>query len=142
MTSSSSTQEFPRRFDALPDIFAFIGGYFTAHQIDEHHRFSVEFAVEEIFTNMVKYHPEGRRPIVVELSGGEGELKIGLTDRGVDPFDITQAPTVDTAAELAERTPGGLGLQLTRKMMDSVSYEYKDRTRRITLLKKLGKVDV
>ena len=31
---------------------------------------------------------------------------------------------------LAERQPGGLGLQLTRQMVDSIEYEYQDTQRR------------
>jgi anti-sigma regulatory factor (Ser/Thr protein kinase) len=42
----------------------------------------------------------------------------------VDRFDITQAPEVDVHRGIDERQPGGLGLHLIRRMVDSIKYEY------------------
>ena len=58
-----------------------------------------------------------------------------MLDDDVEPFDITRAPDVDIDAPIEEREPGGLGLHLIRRMVDSVEYEYvkERRQSRITL---------
>ena len=57
-------------------------------------------------------------------------VELTLVDRNVEPFDVTRAPEVDIDAPIAQRTPGGLGLHLIRRMADSVEYEYKTESRR------------
>ena len=43
-------------------------------------------------------------------------------------------PAVDVDAPLENRTPGGLGLYLVLKMADSIHYEYRNRTSKITFI--------
>ena len=52
-----------------------------------------------------------------------------LTDYDVDPFDVTKAPDVDVTLPIEQRRPGGLGLHLIRRLMDSVDYEYSEASR-------------
>jgi anti-sigma regulatory factor (Ser/Thr protein kinase) len=39
------------------------------------------------------------------------------------------APDADVDRPLEQRTPGGLGLHLIRRMVDSLEYRYDDKTR-------------
>ena len=48
------------------------------------------------------------------------------------------APPADTTSTLAERKPGGLGLHLIRKMVDSIDYHYENGCSKITFTKLLG----
>ena len=45
---------------------------------------------------------------------------------------------VDVDSMLDDRTPGGLGLYLVAKMVDSIHYEYRNRTSKITFTKRSG----
>ena len=49
----------------------------------------------------------------------------------------TLAPEVDTSLPLEQRLPGGLGLHLVRKLVDSLEYRYDSQRRqgRITFRK-------
>ena len=60
-----------------------------------------------------------------------------MTDYDVDPFDVTEAPDADIRLPIDERKPGGLGLHLVRRLLDSIAYEYTKETRqsRITFRK-------
>lgn len=130
-------RSFGRSFAELPRAFEFTAEFFAAARIAESHRLAIDFAVEEIFTNMVKYHPQAAGEIDIELER-DGEIaRVALIDRDVEPFDVTATEAPDTSAPLEGRQVGGLGLHLTRQMMTTVSYEYDDRTSRVVMTKEL-----
>ena len=120
---------FPPRFDALADVVAFTAAAFEQEGIDASLRTVVDFALEELFTNVVKY---GRTsaPVQVEVRAIAGGVEASLTADGVADFDVTRAPETDVHLPLEQRQPGGLGLQLTRQMVDSIEYEYQDTQQR------------
>ena len=114
---------------------AFSAAAFARLGIDEQLLAIVDLAVEELFTNMVKYGIGSSAPVHIGIGAIAGGVEVRLTDVDVEPFDITQAPDVDVNAPIEEREPGGLGLHLIRRMADSVEYEYAKERRqsRITL---------
>jgi len=130
-------RSFPREINALAAIFDFVDEVFSVEGIDPANVFEVNLVIEELFTNMVKYHPEGTNDIGLRIDRENDRLLISLTDSGVDEYDPTQAREVDTNLPLKDRTPGGLGIHLVRRMTESFDYRYEDRTSTITLVKKL-----
>jgi anti-sigma regulatory factor (Ser/Thr protein kinase) len=58
-----------------------------------------------------------------------GGVEMALTDYDVEQFDVTRAPDVDTSKPIEQREPGGLGLHLIRRMVDSMEYEYSQERR-------------
>jgi anti-sigma regulatory factor (Ser/Thr protein kinase) len=132
-------KKFKREVASLEKIFEFVGEFVEANSIDEGTVFTINFVVEEIFTNMVKYSPESSNDILVGLEREDRTLTIHLTDFNVEPFDLTKSAEVDIHQALKERKVGGLGIHLVRKMVDSVDYEYKDRISKVTLKKTLEK---
>ncbi len=97
----------------------------------------MQFVVEEVFTNMVRYNRESCNDVSIRLHLENGALSVSLADRDVHDYNPNQRPPIDVEQPLQERKPGGLGIHLVREMMDDVQYEYKDRTARITLIKHL-----
>jgi anti-sigma regulatory factor (Ser/Thr protein kinase) len=79
--------------------------------------------MEELFTNMVKYNPDNSNDILLDVETSAGGVIVRMTDYDVDAFDVTQPRRVNLDAPLDERTPGGLGLHLIQKMVDSLKYE-------------------
>lgn len=133
---------FPRRFASLPDIFALTSGFFAAQRLDPVLLPVVDLAVEELFTNMVKYSTESAAEVSIALKPVARGVEVTLVDYDVEPFDVTQAPDVDTTLPAEERRPGGLGLFLVKKMVDSLEYRYQNRESRITFRKTTGEPHV
>lgn len=138
MTGLPAEKEFPKKISSLPDIFLFLDDSLGKVSPDRTllHLFSL--AVEEFFTNMVKYSPEGTRDVRVRVSEEGGMAVVTLVDRDVQPFDVTAAATPDTTLPIEMRRPGGLGIHLSRELLDAVEYRYEDRCSTITLKKRPG----
>ena len=131
-------KKFKRSFASLDTIFAFTEAFFDAEALDRDDLFAVNFAVEELFTNMVKYNADNGQDILLDLRRTDDVLTVRLTDFGVEPFDVTQAPPADVDSPLEERQVGGLGLHLVPKIVDSLDYAHVDGQSRITFTKRLG----
>ena len=131
-------KSFPRRFEALGEIYAFADEILTTARIAEGTRYTVQLALEELFTNMVKYSPGNAHDILLDVSAERGCVAVTLTDFDVDEFDVTVDRGVDTAQPLEQRKPGGLGLHLVQGMVDSLEYEYRDRQSTVRFTKESG----
>jgi phosphoserine phosphatase len=128
---------FERSFDSLQGIFDFTSEVFARERIDRKLLAAVDFTVEELFTNMVKYSTTSDAAVRVDIVTIERGVEVTLTDYDVEPFDPTQAPDADITLPIEKREPGGLGLHLIRRLVDSVAYEYSkdERRSRITFRK-------
>jgi serine/threonine-protein kinase RsbW len=135
-------RKFSRSFDELKEIVAFTEGFFTEAGIDPSLRFIVDLCVEELFVNMVTYDTETQEDILLEMHPHDLGVKVSMTDYGVERFDPRDGPAVDVDAPLEERDPGGLGLYLVLKMVDSIHYEYRNRTSKITFIAERKQKDV
>lgn len=127
-----------RDIAALPALVKLAARFFHSHHDVGHARYAVELALEEVFTNMVKYNA-GAGPIRVTIDRRRGEIVLTLTDSDAPPFDpFTEVPETVVTGSLAERAPGGLGIHLVRKMMDRIEYSHRDRTATVTLHKRIS----
>jgi serine phosphatase RsbU (regulator of sigma subunit)/anti-sigma regulatory factor (Ser/Thr protein kinase) len=120
---------FPRSFDSIAAIAGFTADVFAARRWDPRLLPVVDLAVEELFTNMVKYSSESRSDVRIALAWVDGAVELTLTDSGVEPYDVSRAPEANVTLPLERREPGGLGLHLVRRMTQSVVYEYSEETR-------------
>lgn len=132
------SREFQRSFEALDDVFAFADHFFEANAIEDRSAFALKLAIEEVFTNFVKYNPDSPELLRINLERIDTRVVATLVDPDTIPFDITEYDLADTSSALEERTPGGLGIYLVRRMVDDLTYEHRDRTSTITLTKHLS----
>ena len=122
-------QAFARSIDQLDAIFAFTADGLARLGVDPSLAGAIDFVVEELFTNMVKYGGASTAPVAIEMDPIEAGVEVRLLDRDVDAFDVTRAPPVDVNAPIEAREPGGLGLHLIRKMVDVITYRYDANAR-------------
>jgi sigma-B regulation protein RsbU (phosphoserine phosphatase) len=145
-TGLARRASFARSFDSLDALFGFLGEAMAAEGIDADARDtsgrpvrnSVEFIAEELFTNMVKYNAAGNADIRVELERRGNELWCRVIDPDSEEFDVAAAPDVDVGAGAESRAPGGLGIHLSRRLADSLEYDYSRRSSTITFRTTLG----
>ena len=110
--------------------------FFAEKDIDTGLRNVVDLAIEELFVNMVKYNTGTHAKIEIKLEPQQDGIKVTLTDFDVERFDPTVHGKVDVNAPLEDRVPGGLGVFLTLKLVDSIEYDYRDRVSKITFIKR------
>ncbi len=99
----------------------------------------ISVAAEEIFVNIAHYaYAPGKGIATVRLTISREPARATITfiDRGT-PFDPLKKEDPDVTLSAEERAIGGLGIYMTKKTMDEVFYEYKDRQNRLTLVKNL-----
>jgi anti-sigma regulatory factor (Ser/Thr protein kinase) len=122
----------------LDDVFSFIDTFVDDNKLDEATAYSVSLALEELFTNMVKYNPNNPNSILITLEYKEEYVISSITDFDVEPFDILKERQYDLHLPVDKRPIGKLGIYLVKKVMDDVSYSYINRNSKITLIKKIG----
>ena len=103
-------------------------------------RMQIGIAVEEIFVNIANYaYKPGRGDATVRVAYDEDAMTATLTfiDSGI-PYDPLKKEDPDVTLSAEERQIGGLGIFMTKKIMDEMSYEYKDGKNVLTLKKFLS----
>jgi anti-sigma regulatory factor (Ser/Thr protein kinase) len=124
----SESASFARRIDALAEIVAFTAAAFERQGIAAALRAEVDFAIEELFTNIVKYG-RGEAAVTIEIAAIPEGVEVTLTEPDAARFDVTRAPPVDITLPAVQRQPGGLGLHLIARLVDSVQYAYSQEER-------------
>lgn len=112
----------------LPQVLSFIEQHLDEVGCPPKAQMQIAVAAEEIFVNIANYAyaPEiGEATVRVEVSEDPITVTITFMDKG-KPFDPTKKADPDVTLSAQERDIGGLGIFMTKKMMDDVSYEYRD----------------
>ena len=100
-------------------------------------RMQIDVAAEEIFINIARYaYAPGKGKAIVRVEVSEDPITVTITfvDHGI-PYDplAKEDPNISLPAE--QREVGGLGIFMTKKIMDDVSYEYRDGQNILSLKK-------
>ena len=99
----------------------------------------IDVIVEEVFVNIAHYAygtERGKAAVRAEISEKPPVVTITFADRGM-PYDPLAREDPDVTLPAEQRQIGGLGIYMTKKMMDEVRYEYRDGQNILTLKKKL-----
>ena len=128
---SNNTEEVATLSDFVKD---FLG------QIEMDHKVSagLRLALEETVVNVMNYaYPSGEYgEVTVFADSNFKEVRFTVVDSGF-PFDPTAVLAADITLDAKNRPIGGLGIHLTRKLVDSVSYCWKHGNNVLTLTKQI-----
>ena len=123
----------------LPTVLAFVDEQLEAVGCSMKTQMQIDVAVEEIFVNVASYAyapGHGGAEVRVEISGEPLTAAITVIDRGV-PYNPLAREDPELTLSAEEREVGGLGIYLTKELMDDVSYAFRDGQNILTLKKKI-----
>lgn len=112
----------------VPIVTRFVDDYLAVRNCPVKVRTQLDIAIDELFSNIANYAyfpSAGQATVRISVDGDPPAVTITLIDRGVPYNPLSrQDPNVTLAAE--ERQIGGLGIFMTKKMMDDMTYERRD----------------
>ena len=123
----------------LPRVLEYVNQRLESTDCSSRARLQIGVAVEEVFVNIANYAyaPEkGFATVRVEVGGDPVTVTITFIDHGV-PYDPLAREDPDVTLPAEAREIGGLGIFMTKKLMDDVTYTYKDGQNVLTLKKNL-----
>ena len=99
--------------------------------------FAVQLVIEELTTNIVKDGTGAPSDslVGVRLLFETGAVVVEIENQG-DRFNPFERPDPNLNQSIEDRQIGGLGIHLSRKMMDEYEYAYRNGTNFIMLRKK------
>ena len=121
----------------LQQVMDFVDGVLEENGCSVKMQMQIDLSVEEIYVNIANYaYGDGVGKAEISADCSDGEITITFKDSGV-PYNPLEKEDPDITLSADEREVGGLGIFLTKKNMDSVSYEYKDGYNILTMTKKI-----
>ena len=132
-------QTFPAKVDALSDVLGFVDQTLEEYECPMKIQTAICVAIEEVFVNVAHYaygEGEGDMTLGIAFDAESREITFRMTDRGT-PFDPLKKPDPDITLTAEEREIGGLGIFITKKTMDSVTYAYENGENVLTMIKKI-----
>lgn len=102
-------------------------------------KFKLRLSIEEAVENVVRYAYDGGIGWLeagIHFDQNTLLLTIQLRDAGV-PFNPLEKEDPDLSLSAEDRTIGGLGIFLCKKMMDNIEYHYEDGNNVLTMTKRV-----
>jgi anti-sigma regulatory factor (Ser/Thr protein kinase) len=124
---------------ALPAACEALSQWLAQRDVPPAADYLANLALEELVTNCIKYGYDDalEHTIEVEVKLSDTEMVFTLADDGhaFNPLDL---PEPDLNLPVGERSIGGLGIHLLRKMSSRVEYSREQGKNRVSLYKTLG----
>ena len=127
--------------DNLKDLFVFVEQALITLGTPDDNRDKMMVAMDEILTNVATYaYPEDKRGTIrVSIYRNDNTITAEVVDHG-KPFDPTKHPEPDTTLPIEQRPIGGLGIHLTRKLMNSMRYDCEKSQNRLIITTSWGEI--
>jgi serine/threonine-protein kinase RsbW len=116
------TLQLTARVEDLAEIRHWLRTKAARLHIDPSTTYDILLAVTELVTNTLLYGYQDKTGFIEVEMGREGDiLVIHLRDRA-EAFDPTQVPPPDISLPLDKRPIGGMGIYLTKQLVDRIAY--------------------
>ena len=129
--------EIPAEKTRLNEVTGFVLDFAKELGFENKELFQLKLCTEEIFVNVASYAYEpDTGSVTVTAEGGKDPLTVTVSfiDSG-KPFDPLAKPDPEKNRSLSQAKKGGLGIFLTKRFMDEVSYAYQDGKNVLTIKK-------
>lgn len=121
----------------LGRVVDFIADFLLQNGFGQKSILQMSVAADEIFTNICRYAygPEGGQVhIDLSMDARNSAASIRFSDRG-RMFDPLGAQLPDITLPAAQRTEGGLGIFMVRKLVSHIEYQYENGMNILTITK-------
>ncbi|MBO5931013.1 MAG: SpoIIE family protein phosphatase [Clostridia bacterium] len=130
---------FPAKLDALNDVLGFVEETLEGYECPMKVQTAICVAIEEVFVNVAHYaygDGEGDMTLGIGFDEESRTVTFRMADKGV-PFDPLKKPDPDITLSAEDREIGGLGIFITKKTMNEVTYAYENGENILTMTKKI-----
>ena len=132
---------FPAAKNALPEVMAFTEECLESFECPMKSSMTICVAVEEIFVNIASYaygagNGNGNASLAFGFEENERIMTLVIKDNGT-PFNPLERDEPDISLSADDREIGGLGIFITKKTMDTISYSYENGENVLTMTKKI-----
>jgi phosphoserine phosphatase RsbU/P len=139
--SKNEELQFPlkNRLQEIARLSEGLSEFAAGHELTPSVLHDLNLALEEAVTNIISYGYSDNREheILVSIRIETGEVIAELKD-DARPFNPLTAPEADITKPLDQRTAGGLGIHLMRKLMDKIEYQRLEDGNLLTMKKKIA----
>ena len=115
---------------------SFVEEALDKHQCPRKAKMQILVALDEIYSNIVKFSGATRVTLIVEVRKATLTARLTFIDNG-KPYDPIQQADPDVTLSAEEREIGGLGIFIVKKTMDSVSYRRNGENNELEITKNL-----
>ena len=124
-------------FAELDRMRSFLKEYLDGLKISDKDYFKIELALLEICVNIIRYaYPQSNGDIQIKVWRDEGKMYIEIRDKGV-PFDPRKLESPDIDDIIRKEETGGLGVFLSRSLMDGFDYKRENDHNVLTIYKNI-----
>ena len=135
MNSNQKVLTIAADVNKLSEVTAFIDAMLEENGCPMKAQMRIELALEEIFVNIAHYaYPDSAGDAEIRANVTPDFAEITFIDSGI-PYDPLAKPDPDVALSAEKRAIGGLGIFMTKKMMDDISYQRADEKNILTIKK-------
>ena len=123
----------------IPAVIEFVNQELDAMGCSPKAEAQIDIAIDEIYSNIVKYgYEEEGGEVTVSFDVSEEPLAMTLSFRDEGkPFNPLERRDPDVTLSAKDRKIGGLGIFMVKKSMDDIHYEYRDGKNILTIRKTL-----
>jgi anti-sigma regulatory factor (Ser/Thr protein kinase) len=125
----------------LDRMRSFLKKHLKGLKISDKDYFKIELALLEICVNIIRYaYPQRNGDILIKVWHDEGKMFFEIRDSGV-PFDPRKLKTPDIDESIRKEQTGGLGVFLSRTLMDGFDYKREDDQNVLTIYKNIKEAE-
>lgn len=125
----------------LDRMRSFLKKHLRGLRVSDKDYFKIELALLEICVNIIRYaYPQSNGDILIKAWHDEGKMFFEIRDKGI-PFDPRKLKTPDIEESIRKEQTGGLGVFLSRTLMDGFNYKREDDQNVLTIYKNIKEAE-
>ena len=131
------------RLTNIPEVQEHFQLFAQHHKVEKKATQKICIVIDELLSNIISYafQKDDKHhdiDVKVEFAEGHGRLFVTISDDGI-PFNPIEEEAPDTTLPVEDRSIGGLGIMLVRKLSDKLTYKRDLNRNVVTFMMSLNK---